>query len=126
MMAPDPMAGIGQQADPSKDDPNSTTIFNPHAHMQNLNKLDKSRTLLSIASGIGAGVLGLRSLQGFVFFSLVHCLIGVSFGVVLMGGKIRDFVGGGSWWSLVTADFQKSMLSFMFFWTFAYGLCYLF
>ena len=43
-----------------------------------------------------------------------------------MGGKVTDYVGGGSLWGMITADFSKSGLSFMLWWTFFYGLCYLF
>jgi len=124
MMAPDPMAGLTDG--PSDPDASSTLIFDPLAHMANLQKIDRSRTLLAIASGIGAGVLGLRGLEGFIFFVICQLVTGLAFAFVSMGGKISEFIGGGTWWMILSQDFQKSGLSYMLWWTFFYGLCYLF
>ena len=125
MMMNDPMAGIGEGG--PKEDTNTKTMFDQHAHMYNLSKIDKARSLLSIVTGCCTGILGCTGFQGFMLFFLSHLFISVAIWLVSMKGTYKNYgIPGSSIRSFLSADLQKSGMSFTLFWTLFYGLCYLF
>ena len=61
----DPMAGLdGAQGDLSADAANSKEVFDAVALQRNLQRIDKIRSVMGIASGCASGIIGLTGLEG--------------------------------------------------------------
>ncbi|KAL9126158.1 MAG: hypothetical protein Q9217_004754 [Psora testacea] len=80
------------------------------------------RTLTASLFGIGSGILGLESYEGFLFYLLgtffVSCLI---YGILAKGDSKRYF--DNVWGELWAGDVLGGGLSFVLTWTLFYGLC---
>ena len=65
-MIADPMSDLsgGQTPKPGQDDPNTKEIVDVLALQTNFSRVERIRTVMGIASGCSAGILGLTSLEG--------------------------------------------------------------
>ena len=83
----------------------------------------RSRTLVSIVAGCGAGILGLTNLFGLLFFVLAHLTLA---GLVTMRVKFRvtDYFTGFP--RLLLSQLSSSALSFVLFWTLSYNLIHVY
>eukprot|EP01083_Nonionella_stella_P062464 162377_1 len=128
----DPMANLttpgGQQQPgqagtaPGED---SMEVFDMHAQMQNMQKMESIRSFMGIVSGCCAGILGLTDIRGIAFFVAMHLLVnGCLLGRV--GGNIDKYRKGTGKVGFIMEGAQSSFMSFMLFWTLFYGLVYLF
>jgi len=123
----DPMAGLGGGAGAAADTVGEgRSIFNGQSAQKNMMAISDVRQFLAILAGAAAGVLGLTSWQGGVFFLATHVGVG---GAVLYGkmaGDVKRYTGRESKVAFATDGIQATSLSFMLFWTLFYGLVYLF
>ena len=62
----DPMAGLdgAPQGDPSSDAANSKEVFDFVALQRNMQRIEKIRSVMGIASGSVSGIIGLTGLEG--------------------------------------------------------------
>ena len=106
--------------------PNSTVeplILNEVAIHFNENSLEQCRICVSVLSGCVAGILGLTSYKGFLFYALsmflLSCLISLyirfDYGKFFRHGR-HVFVNG----------FFNGLLTFFLFWTFLYGMIHVY
>ena len=126
----DPMANIGgpqpggPQPGASPDDDN-TEVFDIHAQMQNMKKMETIRSFMGIVSGCCSGILGLTNLMGIFFFVAMHFVVSACL-LVRLGGKLERYRKGTGLVGFFMEGLQTCFMSFMLFWTLFYGLVYLF
>ena len=123
----DPMAGLGGASGPAEGTAGEgRSVFNGQFAQQNAMAIGDMRQFLAIVSGAMAGVLGITSWHGLVFFVVMHCSVGAAMLLVSMGNDLKKYTGKDSKLSFITDGAQATSLSFMLFWTLFYGLVYLF
>ena len=126
----DPMANIGG-AQPSATQPglspgdDSTDVFDFHAQLQNVQKMESIRSFMGIVNGCCAGILGLTNEMGILFFVGMHMVVSVCL-LVRVGGKLERYRKGVGLVGFFTEGLQTCFMSYMLFWTLFYGLVYLF
>ncbi|GMR32386.1 hypothetical protein PMAYCL1PPCAC_02581, partial [Pristionchus mayeri] len=111
-------------ADKSKStDQNSVPLISASALQHNLGVLEYARTCQSAAAGMAAGVLGLTSIPGFLFY----------FSVVLIQALFWESKSSFDWSSYFldrTASVSHSLVSGLFtyilFWVFLYGMVHVY
>ena len=80
-MMNDPMAGMGAEATSPTidDDTHSKEVFDPMILSFNLQRIERIRSVMGIASGCIAGIAGLTGWEGIGMF--VYCIISLYFAV---------------------------------------------
>jgi len=119
----DPMADLGGSGAAAETD--AKEVFDPMALNQNMQRIDKIRSLMGIVSGCVAGICGLTGLEGLVCFIGLHLTILISIAAFKMNFDLKSHTRQ-SWIGYLTTNLQQSALSFMLFWTLFYGLVYLY
>ena len=83
------------------------------------------RTLMAIVTGAAAGVLGLKSMQGFAFF--VACYAATSLALLMkMRFDADSFFPGTKVHTFLLSGIMSHLMSFLLFWTAFYGLCHVY
>lgn len=91
----------------------------------NAKVIDNARSSLAAISGTAAGIMGLQGwLNGILFYAATSCVLSVLMWYKLAYGDSKRFYLGKSniWLEGVSA----SALSYLLFWTLAYGLVYVY
>jgi len=92
--------------------------INPRNVMHNSKSLNFSRTSLSVLSGVVAGILGLASLWGILFYFLVSGVLGVYY----MAQRARsDAVHFLNKQQLVSGFVFENLFTYILMWTLVYG-----
>eukprot|EP00250_Pteridium_aquilinum_P027635 c3536_g1_i1 orf=113-478(+) len=98
-------------------------LFSAENIQHNMRTIYYSRTFLSIIGGVVAGVLGLTSITGFLFYFAI--MMATSAGVALKAGlNIERYFDS---WNRITLDgLTAGLMSFVLFWSFAYDIVHIF
>merc|ERR1711953_889812 len=86
--------------------------------MHNTKSLNFSRTALSVLSGVGAGILGLTSLYGFLFYIVTSGILGIYY---LLSEARSDATHFLTKQQLVTAFVMENLFTYILVWTLVYG-----
>lgn len=100
-------------------------VFDPMALQVNMQRIDRIRSVMGIASGCMSGTLGFTGLQGLVCFLLAHVFVMVTIWAWKMNFDLNGHTKQ-SWMGYLTTGIQNTALSFTLFWTLFYGLVYLY
>lgn len=99
-------------------------VFSPERYQLNMKAIDGVRSTASILSGVCAGILRCTSLYGLVaflaFYVLTSALLLLPMGMDSAAYTNRSLV------MFALGDMSKYGLSFVLFWTLAYGLVYIY
>ncbi|EPS45086.1 hypothetical protein H072_878 [Dactylellina haptotyla CBS 200.50] len=91
------------------------------------NVVANSKTIIDLHSlsssllGIAAGILGLESYSGFLFYLLGTLFVSFLIITFPMGGKPNTYVRGG-WKDVVLADVTGGVMGYVLTWTLFFGL----
>jgi len=123
----DPMAGLdgSPQGDVPADAQNSKEVFDVVALQRNMQRMDKIRSVMGIASGCVSGIIGLTGLEGLASFVFLHVSVCVLIWSLKMNFRLNAYTKM-TWWTYLTGGLQQYALSFTLFWTLFYGLVYLY
>ncbi|CAI4227041.1 unnamed protein product [Auanema sp. JU1783] len=98
-------------------------VYSETAIRNNFSSLEYARTCQSAAAGIAAGVLGLTSLPGFVFYFLT----------VLVQGAVWEAKAGFDWKTYfvdrslsLTHSLVGGLFTYVLFWVFLYGMVHVY
>ncbi|PHU29950.1 hypothetical protein BC332_02043 [Capsicum chinense] len=97
--------------------------FNAENMQNNMKVILYSRTFMAIIGGVIAGILGLTSLTGFIFYFLVMAITSVA---LTTKAKFSIHYYFDSWNRIVFDGFFGGLMSFVLFWTFAYDIVHIF
>ncbi|KAG0129731.1 Rab5-interacting protein-domain-containing protein [Tuber indicum] len=94
----------------------------PENVIHNTKTIADIRSLTSSIFGIAAGILGLESYSGFIFYLLGSSIVSVLMVVFIAGGKPQNYFRSASeiWTSEVFSG--SSLSSFILTWTLFFGL----
>jgi len=99
-----------------------TIALSDHAMRNNFAILEYSRTFQSAVAGCAAGIIGLTSLYGFVFYF-----------VVALAQSFMWFLKAGARWdeffvqrSAMMHGFFGGLFTYVLFWTFLYGMVHVY
>lgn len=98
-------------------------VFNEVAVMQNLASVDYCRIFTALLSGSTAGILGLTGLYGFIFFFIANGLGGV-FILHKYSAQYRQYFK--QLYIVFSHGLFGSLLTYILFWTFLYGLVHVY
>jgi len=98
--------------------PGNPMPINPRNVMHNSKSLNFSRTSLSVLSGGVAGILGLSSLWGFLFYFLVSGLLGLYYLAQRARSDSLHFLNKQQ---LVTGFVFENLFTYILMWTLVYG-----
>ena len=108
---------------PTIDGPESGIAYSPAAIGHNHHLVEYCRTSMSALAGCTAGIIGLTSLQGFIFYLVM---------LVIMCGMLLA-KGGSNWnryftsqWAVFTNGFIGGLTTYVLFWTFLYGMVHVY
>mmetsp|Transcript_32925 Transcript_32925/g.93609 ORF Transcript_32925/g.93609 Transcript_32925/m.93609 type:complete len:124 (+) Transcript_32925:95-466(+) len=121
----DPMAGLDGGAPGVEDTADEKDVIDVTSLRYNMERVDKIRSVMGIASGCVAGICGLTGLEGLACFVLLHVFVLTLVCGLKMDFKLHSYTRQ-NWWSYLTANLQQCALSFTLFWTLFYGLVYLY
>ncbi|CAI9098486.1 OLC1v1035145C1 [Oldenlandia corymbosa var. corymbosa] len=105
------------------DDMDDLPILNQEHLQSNMRVIHYSRTFMSIIGGVIAGILGLTSLMGFIFYFLVMGITSVGL-AAKAGFSAQTYFD--SWNGIILDGFLGGLMSFVLFWTFAYDIVHIF
>jgi hypothetical protein len=86
--------------------------------MHNTKSLNFSRTSLSVLAGGVAGILGLTSLNGFLFYFIASGILGLYYLLVETKSDAVHFLNKQQ---LVTAFVFENLFTYILMWTLVYG-----
>lgn len=99
-------------------------VFSPERFQHNAKAIDTVRSTASILSGVCAGILRCTSLYGLAaflaFYLLTSALLLLAMGMDSASYTNRNIL------AFALGDMSKYGLSFVLFWTLAYGLVYIY
>lgn len=104
----------------------SNEIVDPLVVQLNLSRIERIRSVMGIASGCIAGILGLTGMEGFVCFTILHLLVSFAIWSYKMNFNLRAYTQLSWFKYLITIPLQPTALSFTLFWTLFYGLVFLY
>lgn len=107
-----------QQAAQPTGSPN-IVAYSPAAITHNYSKLEYCRTSMSALAGCTAGILGLYSIYGFVFYFLMAGILWLF--VLLKTGKDFDKYFHSKT-QVLTGSLGSGLFTYVLFWTFLYGI----
>ena len=97
---------------------NQPNPINSRNVMHNAKSLNFSRTSLSVLAGVVAGILGLTSLYGFLFYIVVSGVLGLYY---LLSEATSDAVHFLNKQQLVTGFVAENLFTYILVWTLMYG-----
>lgn len=89
----------------------------------NENSLEQCRTSVSALAGCVAGILGLTSYKGFIFYAFSMLMLSVTIFVVIRHEHRKFFTSLNH---IFTNGFFNGLLTYVLFWTFLYGMVHLY
>ncbi|KAM0904537.1 hypothetical protein ACQ4PT_017979 [Festuca glaucescens] len=89
----------------------------------NVRSILYSRTFLSIAGGVVAGIWGFTGLTGFIFYFLIMMVASLG---LLAKSKFSVHTYFDSWSRILVEGVFGGLMSFVLFWTFAYDIVHIF
>ena len=89
----------------------------------NENSLEQCRTSVSALSGCVAGILGLTSYKGFLFYAVSMFLLSIILFVFIRHEHRKLFSGLNH---VFTNGFFNGLLTYVLFWTFLYGMIHVY
>merc|ERR1712087_273956 len=100
-------------------DPRST--LHPENMQHNARSLNYVRSSISIISGVLAGVLGLTSYSGFLFYLFTSVFAGLTVNLCNAGLRPSHYVKNGTI-ETATQGLAGNLMAYLLFWTLFYGL----
>merc|ERR1712025_1330443 len=97
--------------------------YSPIAIRNNLALVEYCRTFLASITGSAAGILGLTSLYGFIFYAAASLVMSVMLGVKTQSKWDRFFLARSHVW---TNGVLGELFTFVLVWTFVYGMIHVF
>lgn len=101
----------------------NTVAYSPFAMSHNHHLVEYCRTSMSALAGSTAGIIGLTSLQGFIFYILMVLILWV----------MLSLKAGTNWnsyftsrWNVLTNGFLGGLTTYVLFWTFLYGMVHVY
>ena len=94
------------------------------SHANNRRAVTTLRTIVYVAAGIAAGVLGFTGSAGLAMYLVMHCLL-VGVVAVSVGFKLPEYFSGG-WRSVALTNLFDEIMPFVLFWSLAYSLVHVF
>lgn len=151
MMMQDPMANLGADTQGGDISANTKEFVDPLVMHVNMQRIERIRTIMGIASGMAAGICGLTSWGGFgkqtiwsngrrisaklsltrlplfvlACFLVLHVITNMTIWATKMNGDLYSYTKQ-SWFTFMAKSMEGTVLSFTLFWTMFYGLVYLF
>lgn len=98
-------------------------LYSDFAVRFNENSLEQCRTSVSVLAGCVAGVIGLTSYKGFVFYGLSMILLSLIIFVFIRHEHRKFFTSLNH---VFTNGFLNGLLTYVLFWTFLYGIVHLY
>ncbi|KAM3338114.1 ER membrane protein complex subunit 6 isoform X2 [Capsicum galapagoense] len=120
------MAGhdnLNGSTDKSSSGMDDLPTFNAENMQNNMKVILYSRTFMAIIGGVIAGILGLTSLAGFIFYFLVMAITSAA---LMTNAKFSIHSYFDSWNRIVLDGFFGGLMSFVLFWTFVYDIVHIF
>ncbi|KAK6523527.1 hypothetical protein TWF281_001510 [Arthrobotrys megalospora] len=93
----------------------------PENLIANSKTISDLHSLSSSLLGIAAGILGLESYTGFLFYLLGTLFVSTLIVTFVMGGKPEVYSRGG-WKDVIAADVTGGVMGFVLTWTLFFGL----
>eukprot|EP01134_Creolimax_fragrantissima_P001939 CFRG1939T1 len=110
-----------QQPQPVED--HGREFVNAVSLMHNTKAVQKIRIVTAALTGASAGILGLTNLTGFAFYIIVCILVSLAlFGIT--GGSLSQFFRTPT--AALTDGIAGNLLSYVFWWTFIYGIVHVY
>ncbi|KAK9896026.1 DUF786-domain-containing protein [Cystobasidium minutum MCA 4210] len=101
------------------------TSLHPENMQHNARSLNYVRSSISIISGILAGVIGLTSYSGFVFYLLTSILAGLVVNVCNTALRPKQYFKNG-YLETATQGLAGNLMAYLLFWTLFYGLVHVY
>ncbi|SGZ56966.1 CIC11C00000003653 [Sungouiella intermedia] len=96
-------------------------LYFPPNILANKQKLQRLQDVMSLALGVGAGVLCLESLNGFFFFLVTFSLSNLSFFLLCCEGKPESFFQN-PWKEIFLDGISSSLAGYVMMWCLTYAL----
>lgn len=103
--------------------PVEPVLYSELAMRFNENSLEQCRTSVSALAGCVAGILGLTSYKGFLFYGLSMFMLSVTIFLVIRHEHRKFFTSLNH---VFTNGFFNGLLTYVLFWTFLYGMVHLY
>ena len=113
-------ASVSPEVDARKVEP---VLYNELAVRFNENSLEQCRTSVSALSGCVAGILGLTSYKGFLFYALSMLLLSLLIYVFIRHEHRKFFTSLNH---VFVNGFFNGLLTYVLFWTFLYGIVHVY
>ena len=98
-------------------------LYNEMAVRFNENSLEQCRTSVSALSGCVAGIMGLTSYKGFVFYAFSMLLLSLFIYVYIRHEHRKFFTSLNH---VFVNGFFNGLLTYVLFWTFLYGMVHVY
>jgi hypothetical protein len=98
---------------------NESILYSDSAVRFNENSLEQCRTSVSVLSGCVAGIIGLTSYKGFLFYGFSMLLLSVMIFLFIRHEHRKFFTGLNH---VFVNGFFNGLLTYVLFWTFLYGM----
>ena len=98
-------------------------LYSDAAVRFNENSLEQCRTSVSALSGCVAGIIGLTSYRGFLFYGFSMFLLSLGIFVIIRKEHRKFFTGLNH---VFVNGFLNGLLTYVLFWTFLYGMVHVY
>lgn len=98
-------------------------LYSEAAVRFNENSLEQCRTSVSVLSGCVAGIIGLTSYKGFIFYAFSMFLLSVLIFIFIRNEHRKFFTGLKH---VFVNGFLNGLLTYVLFWTFLYGIVHVY
>lgn len=115
-----PSSSPTSPTEPKKSEP---VLYNEMAVRFNENSLEQCRTSVSAVAGCVAGILGLTSYKGFLFYAMSMILLSLLI-YFRIRNEYRLFFNNSR--HIFINGFLNGLLTFVLFWTFVYGMVHVY
>jgi hypothetical protein len=114
----------GSHASSSSDKRRGESVLYSDAAVRfNENSLEQCRTSVSVLSGCVAGIIGLTSYKGFLFYGFSMLLLSLIIFVFIRNEHRKFFTGLNH---VFVNGFFNGLLTYVLFWTFLYGMVHVY
>ena len=102
------MANPSQSAD-------GEVMYSMERVAKNAQAITYVRTIMAIVTGLCAGTLGMKGLNGFAFYAFVYAATSVAVIVTKTGGSVEKYIPGATLGGQVLSGIMGQALSFVLF-----------
>jgi hypothetical protein len=113
-----PLASVGSDKRKAE-----SVLYSDGAVRFNENSLEQCRTSVSALSGCVAGIIGLTSYKGFLFYGFSMLLLSLIIFVFIRNEHRKFFTGLNH---VFINGFLNGLLTYVLFWTFLYGIVHVY